>query len=1015
MMKKTNKFLIILWFTLFIFSEILLLFNMIINIKATNWYIYVINFILIGIMFLPIAVISIKRKSDKKTKVIGIILEAFFAILIFVSVAEAAIDKDGTVKQVNNFLDFVTGSNKTNNAPSSFVIEIINEKAEYKINDEIEYKVLVNEKEADIALACDYNNEYYSVDIVNKKIKCLANNNDYLKFYSVIDNSVFYEIKLNVNSKLIEDIKFNEDKKDIFLDINESYQLNNPIIIPTDAEIIEYKYTSSNKNVAIVNNEGLIEAVGYGNTVIKVTAGEAYDSIYVCVGENKKLEITSDKVSIYAGYDNYKWVVIEVDNIKSIDKKCIKYNYNSKYNLKIINGVFNPDNYFTIGIYHNYTNLLAPVEFELEIIYQYKGGTKISDTIIIELLPYDDITIDDIDENKTNLNIDADIYYDDNNKLITKYIDNNIYYKSIDKLNTNNYKYECEGLDLSDSSYNRLIIDLNNSNINDTNYIIKFYPSKNNDNYIEFNLSINIVKLSNDLNALDFEFDNLYSKDENKANEIFFKYFDAMLFSNISYNENYYNNTGVILELDDLSKEYVDLEINEFGIITKLELKKYLEREIPKECQIKLYATSIYDNNIKKEYVINIINQYDDLIVYLNGDICEDNCNIELYENDTFDLTFDYILDLDYKGDFQKNIKPISNLVVLNSANDNIVSWNEYTIKAEKKGYTTLNVGLYSNIYKETFDIKINIIVDGPSDSIANIITNTEILEFNSNCIPHLENGYCSVGTKIRFYVDNSDNFIFKSSDESILKIEDGIATTLKAGSVSIITQYKKDPSVNSEIKLKVYDVVFPLKINQGEFNNLKFDGEKYSVNARTGKQYKIKFDIDSDNINQTISYECSNENIEIGEDGSIAAKKAGKYKVTIFIGEEDSPYKEKLTLNIVVTDTGFSSSFVYFIRKLVGHFGVFMFTAIFGLISMFLMLSSNKNIKEKLIILICVFIYGILTAFTTELIQYVTPGRTFYLGDVWLDLFGYFVGLILVVIVYYIILGIRKIKNRNL
>lgn len=1015
MKKNTNRFLIILWFTLFIISELLLIFNMTINLKANNWYIYLIDFILIGLVFLPIAIISIKFKNKGKSLILGYVLEAFFALAVFVSIAESTIDKDGTIKQVNNFLDFVTGKEKTDVAPDSFTIELIDIKDEYKINDVIKYRILVDNKEANISLAAKSKNNLCKIDTVNKTIECLANGDEEINFYSAIDSKISFIINLTINSKVITGIKLDEEKKDIFLDINQTYQLKNPILTPSDAEIIDYNFISSNAKVAIVNENGLIEAVGYGNAVIKCSSGMVSDSVYVCVGANTKFNILENKISIYPDYDNLYTLDVYVDNVASIDFNRLSYSYKSDYKISFKTGIKNSlDNFFTLAIYHKNTNLIKSEEIELEIKYKYKGGTIISDTLIVELLPYKDITVENIDLDNTNLNISESIYYKDN-QLITKYSKANIIYKDLNKLNTNNYKFESETLDISNSVYDILIIDLNKSNFANLNHVVKFYPSKNIDEYIEFNIVFNKIDVVEDLLDIDFEFENLYSIDELKKNEIYYKYFDKSLFTNVKYNNEYYNNTGLKIELSDESLEYAEIEIDDLGILRDLRLLKLDDMGLAYECEIKFYISSLYDPNIKKEYVINIKSQYDDVLASIDNENYSDSFNASIYEGEAFNLTYKYIMNLEYKGSFQKNINPTVSIVGFQTDNENVITWKNNTkIIGLKKGNANLYIKLKSDVFTDLCTITINVTVDGPDDSVSSININKEIINYNDNCKPNLDEGYCSVGTTFKLYVDDSDNYLYKSSDESVLKIENGIISALKSGEASIIIQYKNNVSISTSFKLKVYDLVLPFEIVQGKFSNLVKNGNKYTVNARVGKQYQINLNIPEATTSEYFEYTTNNKNIELSQTGSVTMSKAGKYTITILNGENKSPYMEKVTLVINATKTGFSTQFVYFIRKLAGHFAVFMFTAIFGLMAIKITLDIDKKKRNKLFVLIALILYGFLIAISTELIQFVTPGRTCYMGDVWLNMSGYLTGVGIIIVIYFIIYLVKKIKNQG-
>ena len=116
--------------------------------------------------------------------------------------------------------------------------------------------------------------------------------------------------------------------------------------------------------------------------------------------------------------------------------------------------------------------------------------------------------------------------------------------------------------------------------------------------------------------------------------------------------------------------------------------------------------------------------------------------------------------------------------------------------------------------------------------------------------------------------------------------------------------------------------------------------------------------------------------------------------------------------INAIKADTINTSnydSFSSFIRKFVGHF------SLFGLSGVLSTLSYNFFIYDKSLKLSFFIIFssitGLFLAILTEFIQLLVPGRSGEVLDVLIDLSGYVIGLLIIVLIVYIL----KKRNTNL
>jgi len=95
---------------------------------------------------------------------------------------------------------------------------------------------------------------------------------------------------------------------------------------------------------------------------------------------------------------------------------------------------------------------------------------------------------------------------------------------------------------------------------------------------------------------------------------------------------------------------------------------------------------------------------------------------------------------------------------------------------------------------------------------------------------------------------------------------------------------------------------------------------------------------------------------------------------------------------------------FAFDVRKLVGHFGLFAASGIFSTLALYLFL-KDKKVGYFLWQLCMTFAFGFVVATTSEFAQKFADGRAALWTDVGIDMLGYFIGVLPVIL----ILLIRK------
>ena len=105
--------------------------------------------------------------------------------------------------------------------------------------------------------------------------------------------------------------------------------------------------------------------------------------------------------------------------------------------------------------------------------------------------------------------------------------------------------------------------------------------------------------------------------------------------------------------------------------------------------------------------------------------------------------------------------------------------------------------------------------------------------------------------------------------------------------------------------------------------------------------------------------------------------------------------------------------SFSFSFRKLVGHFGIFVFSGLFGSWTFLLGFNHIKN-KKYFFVISSSILHGLLLAFLSEFVQIFVNGRSGNIKDVGIDFSGYILGLLLLIFIAFLIHKFQKKKIRT-
>ena len=106
-------------------------------------------------------------------------------------------------------------------------------------------------------------------------------------------------------------------------------------------------------------------------------------------------------------------------------------------------------------------------------------------------------------------------------------------------------------------------------------------------------------------------------------------------------------------------------------------------------------------------------------------------------------------------------------------------------------------------------------------------------------------------------------------------------------------------------------------------------------------------------------------------------------------------------------------NSFATFIRKSLGHFGLFVVSGIFSSLAIYYIFKDFKWIKHFLNTIFALS-FGLIIAMTTEIIQLNVPERSGEFTDVLIDYGGYLLGAFLVGVVLFLVIRNHRKKQAN-
>lgn len=809
--------------------------------------------------------------------------------------------------------------------------------------------------------------------------------------------------------------------------------------MPESAKDLKYEYFSSQPQYVSVNEEGIVEALAYDvdAKITCVATNGVSDYLYVHTYSEPSF-IGEKKVSFYP-LETYEYVI----NLNS--------GYVSSKNYK--NLLLSPDDNNLEIFYDEHASKLANFKkFFFKLRYKNKikegkvinvnatynaGGSNVYNyDFKVYINPLKEISIDDINLSNLNYTYDFKVYKNKGfyiDKIYEIPLSYNFDKEELFKYDDYNFKIvsnKNSSISFIDSTLDVIKIKIEDYRSLLDTYNIKYFPNKNEQNYIEFNINFLVEEVNTSLNKINFK--NLYTSREKEINNIWYTNFDEHLFDLSSYDNEVYENSPLKIIICEEYKNLVNLEFDRSGFLKKINFKEYLKDDIPKEIyfKLKIYNEFEYEYFLNPHYEtieINLKNSVSGFNVYLDDIHLNANERVNVpYKNTSYRIQYDFLYDLNAKNSSYE-IGDYKFLPTINVSDYGILSYSTNdTLGIKSNGDAHLIFKTTSSDTSSPLTVNFKIKTEKhPHFNYDDFTCAYEIIENNSPSKENISYHQFPVGTKFKFAITSTNpnikKYEFYSLNESILKVDkqSGVVTCLKQGNADLsFKAYDLNNNVISIYKtVYVHESVSDFSILQSDFLSYKEKNGIIYLDANVNKSYQIlvKPKIEVGDTTIRIGIKKANDAIDDFKiDNNIIKINGteGKIYLNIHLGSDKNPFSKYKTV-VITTHVLFLQNYkdvLYFIRKSIGHLGLFLITACFGT-AFITMLKKPK--KVKIILHIVNIVFGFSLAYFSELIQRYTPNRYFTWSDIAIDFSGYILGILFVFLILLFIFLFKKVNKK--
>lgn len=259
-----------------------------------------------------------------------------------------------------------------------------------------------------------------------------------------------------------------------------------------------------------------------------------------------------------------------------------------------------------------------------------------------------------------------------------------------------------------------------------------------------------------------------------------------------------------------------------------------------------------------------------------------------------------------------------------------------------------------------------------------------------------------------------------------MLEIDGLFCKAVKTGKVRLTLTSLDDLTISKTKDITIVDTVSPFVLDMDKIKPLSYTEHKgkndliesYDLSLDYGISYQVYIRPLVSSSAKTLTFRHLNtENkshvVSIDKSGRITTNSIGKDRVEVIYGDASSIHHYSLVLNIdVIRNTKYSfQELKKIVRKSLGHFGLFMATALIG--AWFILFMFSKT-RWRLLACGVSLVLGFSLAGFSELIQFYTPGRYCCWTDVGIDFSGYAAGIVFQVLVFLVIALIRYLVQRR-
>ena len=921
----------------------------------------------------------------------------------------------------------------------------------YYIDDKINYEVLYEPENTSYkALIFKSSDEtIVSIDETNKVLKCLSAGTVTITATSEKNSTLNKSFTIEVKEIPVSEITLKETS--ITMNINDIYVIESTVL-PTNASNKSLTYTSSAPDIVDAESTGIITAKKGGSAAILVESisnPEAKATLNVVVNESISYDVNMidhPDVEIYPSQTltsnatfgpkgasfNFDNLTIEkigdTDDLITISKKSINAS-NNKFQLTI-----------------KCKNNIEITDREISVNLKYSIKEQIiEDTFAIHIRHIEKLEKSHIDESKIVNSYSAKIYdntyYLTTNNKTAESITISIPY--VKYVTSAEYKYDksefawetSSNLTLSSKNYKQAVI--KPKELVACDGWVKYKPSKDQDFIITFDISYSVVE--DESRITNIEFNKLYTiENDNKVNALFVgQEYNNLLTNKIIATGGKFNNSfassGVTLSITPGSEDKIEFIKEDAQIVGLRTLKNTGTAEI---LAVSTYETTIgYSNPTAKTIKFNISDKPNSsTVIYENNKITDFTNSLVIEKNKSFFLDYKMfnVVELKDGTKFENEIlTPFSAAI----ADENILSYNVESklVSAINGGNTSITLSPSDTTIKG-IEKTVNVTVDYTPINKDSIKLSFELFTNDPYNKPNENFSKVPVGTQFKISASVNEDATnkrlgFTSSNTEILKIdnETGIVDALKVGQSTITVYSIDDPNIFVQKTITVTNTSSPFKIHIENLDDdniseiVESDGlvSGYKLKLDYGKSYQLKIIPIQRTTSTTIKAINQDSNGEVTENiaiidkgGNISLKNIGKTIVKVTYGDSDCLQKYDLYLHITVErNTAYTYNQLHtLIRKLFGHYGLFLCTAIPGMI--FICMTFKPWWKKLVASAVCTVI-GFTVAGVSELIQMFTPGRGPAWRDVGIDFGGFMTTVGAFVIVFLVIWLIQHLVKR--